>query len=192
MPASLVVIGASRGGTRALEALRGALPADLPLPIVVVQHRHRDGDDALGETLRRSSALPVVEPDDKEPLSSGRIYLAPADYHLLVEPGALALSTDAPVAFSRPSSDVLFESAAATYGPGAVGVILTGANADGAAGARRVAERGGRVIVQDPAEAEAPAMPRAAIAAAGASEVRILPLAAIAAELARLGRKEAG
>ncbi|MBI5494783.1 MAG: chemotaxis protein CheB [Deltaproteobacteria bacterium] len=171
MTPSLVVVGASLGGLNALRAIMGGLPRDFPLPIVVVQHRSRDGDGTLTQFLQGSSALPVCEPDDKEPLSPGRIYMAPADYHLLVESGNLACSTDAPVNFSRPSIDVLFDSAAEAYGSGVVGVILSGSNADGAAGAARIAHRGGIVIVEDPSFAEAAAMPAAALAAAPRSHV---------------------
>jgi two-component system chemotaxis response regulator CheB len=108
----------------------------------------------------------VCEADDKAPLTPACVFVGPADYHLMVEEGRVALSTDAPVNFSRPSIDVLFESAADAYGPGLVAVVLTGANDDGAAGVRRVLERGGRVVIQDPAGAERAEMPTAAIAAA--------------------------
>ena len=129
---------------------------------------------------------PVVEPGDKEPIEPAHVYVAPADYHLLVERGMFHLSTEHAVAYSRPSIDVLFESAADAYGDKLTAVVLTGANADGAAGAQRVKERGGFLIVQDPLTAEAPVMPQAAIAAARVD--RILPLDRIGPLLVELAR----
>jgi two-component system chemotaxis response regulator CheB len=128
--------------------------------------------------------MPVVEPEDKEPVEHGRVYLAPAGYHLLVDGGAFALSTDEPVAYARPSIDVLFESAADVYGERVIGVVLTGSNDDGARGLARIKERGGVAVVQEPATAERPEMPEAAIAAAQPEAV--LPLDEIAPFVARL------
>lgn len=179
----IVVVGASLGGLRALSALLHGLPAGFGLPVVVVQHR-APGNDGLAAFLQGYSALAVVEAEDKHHLAPGGVYLAPPDYHLLVDSVQLVLSTDAPVSFARPSIDVLFESAADAHGRGAVGVILTGASDDGAAGLARIRRRGGLGIVQDPEEAACAVMPRAALAAAGAD--RVLPLAAIAQALVSL------
>jgi two-component system chemotaxis response regulator CheB len=177
----LIVIGTSLGGMRALETVLGALSDDFCVPIVVVQHRHKRSNEELPAFFRRVTHLKVVDADDKQRIKPGHVYLAPADYHLLVEHGELSLSVDDAVRHSRPSIDVLFESAADAYGTSLIGVVLTGANEDGARGARRIKERGGIVIVQDPSTAEAPAMPQASIAAATVD--RILPLEEIAAFL---------
>jgi two-component system chemotaxis response regulator CheB len=177
----LIAIGTSLGGMRALEAVLGALPQSFCVPIVVAQHRHRRSNEQLPAFFRRVTHLEVVDADDKQWIEPGHVYLAPADYHLLVERGELSLSVDEAVRHSRPSIDVLFESAADAYGPSLIGVVLTGANEDGARGARRIKDRGGIVIVQDPSTAEAPAMPQAALAAATVD--RILPLEGIAAFL---------
>lgn len=178
----IIVIGASLGGLNALEAVLPELPRDLPLPVVIVQHRSRETDESLLRTLARKCPLDMIEPQDKQPLESGVIYLAPSDYHLLVERGLLTLSTEAPVRFSRPSIDALFQSAADAYGLGVLAVILTGAGDDGARGVTAVRRQGGQAIAQDPATAEAPSMPRAAISA-GADQ--ILPLSGIAGALSR-------
>ena len=179
----IAVIGTSLGGLTALEILLGELPADFPLPIVVVQHRDVRSV-TLAQILQRGSRLRVREPGDKEAIRPGVVYLAPPDYHLLLEPDGFALSTDGPVCYARPSIDVLFESAADAFGKGAIGVILTGASSDGASGAAAIDRRGGTLIVQDPHTAESSAMPRAAIAAVPSS--RVLPLRAIPAALVEL------
>jgi len=180
----IVVIGASHGGLAALQLVLPELSPEFPLPVVIVQHRKKDGDDGLCEYLRKRSALPLEEPDDKERVEPGRVYLAPRDYHLLIEESIFALSTESPVGYARPSIDVLFESAADVYGERLVGVILTGANSDGAKGLARIKSLGGFTVVQDPRTAESPAMPEAAIAA---TEVdRILPLPEIAEFLNQL------
>ena len=186
MPAKyeIVVIGTSWGGLAALETVFRGLPDDFNLPIAVVQHRGVLSTERLAATLRRFTALPVQDTQDKEPIVPGRIYLAPPDYHLMVEPGAFALSTEAPVWYARPSIDVLFESAADTYGPRVIGVVLTGASQDGAQGAAHIKARGGRMIVQTPETAESPVMPAAAITAARIDW--ILPLAEIGPKLAAL------
>ena len=186
MAFELIVIGASWGGMNALGRVLEALPGDFEIPIVVAQHRPvATATDAMLETvLARSSKLEVVPAADKEPLDPGRVYVAPADYHLLVEPGHLALSADEPVEFSRPSIDVLFESAAASYGPRTVGVLLTGMNQDGAAGLARIVAAGGYTVAQDPATAERGDMPAAAIARGAAR--RVLPLERIGPFLAEL------
>ena len=186
----VVAIGCSMGGMHALEMIFHALPQDFPVPLVVVQHRYKTSNDSLPAFFRRHSKLNVVDALDKQWMQPGSVYLAPADYHLFVERmgdrGELSLSVDDRVEYSRPSIDVLFESAADAYGAGVIGVVLTGANADGARGAKRIKEHGGFVIVQDPKTAEAPAMPEAAIAAARVD--RILPLDRIGPFLVELCR----
>jgi two-component system, chemotaxis family, protein-glutamate methylesterase/glutaminase len=179
-PVKLVVIGTSLGGMRALETILHGLMPDFPLPIAIVQHRGVDAEaqSQLSGLLQLHCVLPLCEANDKEPVIGGRVFLAPPDYHLLVDDGRFALSIDERVQHARPSIDVLFESAADSYREGVLGVILTGASADGAQGARSIKRRGGSVIAQDPRTAEAPAMPAAAIAA-GAVD-RILPLGEIA------------
>ena len=178
----LVAVGASLGGLNALFTVLRDLPADLPVPIVMVQHRGVAADGALVDLLQQITALVVVEADDKVALEPGTLYVAPPDYHLLVEDrGWLALSTEGPVRSARPSIDVLFESAADAYGGALVGVLLTGASADGAAGLARIKARGGRAIVQDPETAECATMPSAGIAATAVDYV--LPLERIGEHL---------
>ncbi|HJQ36259.1 MAG TPA: chemotaxis protein CheB [Thermoanaerobaculia bacterium] len=182
----LIVLGCSMGGMKALQEILEFLPEEFPLPMVIVQHRYRTSNESLPAFFRRHSKLNVVDADDKQWIRRGTVYLAPADYHLLVDRGELSLSVDARVEYSRPSIDVLFESAANAYGSGVIGVVLTGANADGARGAAAIKKRGGFVVVQDPKTAEAPAMPEAAIAAARVD--RILPLERIGPFLVELCR----
>lgn len=167
----LVVIGASWGGLVALQSLLRDLPADFETPIVIAQHRTSDNDSRLRELLDKHSRVPVREVQDRQDLREHRIYLAPPDYHVIVEPGALALSTEAPVNFARPSIDVLFESAAYVLGPSVVAVVLTGASADGAEGARAIVAGGGRLLVESPTTAERADAPRAALAVARADLV---------------------
>jgi len=174
----IVVIGASYGGLSALQILLPELAPEFPLPVVVVQHRRKEADDGLCEYLRRRSQLPLIEPNDKEKVEPGRVYLAPRDYHLLIEESIFALSTESPVSFARPSIDVLFESAADIYRDRVIGVILTGANRDGARGLAKIKAFGGLTVVQDPQSAESRSMPDAAISATTVD--RILPLAEIA------------
>ena len=189
MAYELVVIGTSWGGLHALRRVLGGLPANFDLPVVVVQHRHRDSDHLLVSLLQDHTALTVHEIEDKTPLAPGGVYVAPAEYHVLVEVGQLQLSTEEPVRFSRPSIDVALETAAEAYGRSAIGVVLTGANDDGAAGLAAVRRRGGMAIVQDPATAEGPAMPAAAIASAAPQWV--LPIEAVAERLVVLSRSAA-
>lgn len=163
MAYELVVIGTSWGGLHALRRVLGGLPANFDLPVVVVQHRHRDSDHLLVSLLQDHTALTVNEIEDKTPLEPGGVYVAPAEYHVLVEVGQLQLSTEEPVRFSRPSIDVMFESAADAYGSKTIGVVMTGANDDGARGLRRIADRGGAAIIEDPATAESAIMPAAAL-----------------------------
>jgi two-component system chemotaxis response regulator CheB len=180
----LIVIGCSLGGMRALQAVLGALPAKFPVPLAVVQHRHKASNEGLPMFLRKSTRLKVVDVDDKLWIKPGTVYLAPADYHLLVERGMFSLSVDDRVTHSRPSIDVLFESAADAYADKVVGVVLTGSNNDGARGVKRIKTRDGFVVAQDPKTAEAPEMPQAAIDAARVD--RILPLERIGPFLVEL------
>ncbi len=180
----LVVVGTSWGGLHALRTLVGGLPESFQMAVTLVQHRHRDSDHLLRTLLQENSSLHVCEVEDKMPLEHGHIYVAPPDYHTLVEPGHFSLSTEAPVRFSRPSIDVTFTSAADSYSHRTVGIVLTGANADGADGLRRISDRGGLALVQDPETAESPTMPTAARKAV--PRARAMSLEAIATFLASL------
>jgi two-component system chemotaxis response regulator CheB len=175
-------MGASLGGMRALSIVLSELDESYPIPIAVVLHRHALSGDMVQRQLRESVRLAVREPEDKQPIERG-IFVAPADYHLLVEPGWFTFSLDAPESYARPSVDALFQSAADAYGAGVQGVVLTGTNQDGALGTAAIGKQGGSVIAQEPNGAEAGAMPQAAIAA-GADLV--LPLEAIGAHLRSL------
>lgn len=170
----VIVVGTSLGGFHALDVLLSPLPPDFCVPVVVVQHRHRTSTAALARFVESNIQMPVFDAEDGQPLNSGGVYLAPADYHVLVEDDRIRLSLEGPVNYSRPSIDLLFESAADEYGNGVIAVVMTGANDDGARGVRRIKEAGGTVLVQDPSTAEAPAMPDAAIKATKVD--RILPL----------------
>jgi two-component system chemotaxis response regulator CheB len=171
----VIAIGTSWGGLDAVSRLLDALHPEVHQPIVVAQHRgSATGESMLANLLQSHTRRVVLDPDDKTPLEPDHVYLGPPDYHLLVETGHLALSTDAPVRFSRPSIDVLFESVADAYGHKAVGIVLTGANADGARGLSLIKERGGVAIVQDPETSEKRTMPDAALSATIADAV--LPL----------------
>ena len=175
MSYEVIAIGASWGGLHAVSALLGGLPTDVEATIVVAQHRGPDAHRGAFEgLLQRHVARPVTEPHDKEPLEPRHVYVAPADYHLLVEDGHFALSTEARVQFARPSIDVLFESVAEAYGERAIGIVLTGANDDGARGLAAIKARGGVTIVQDPGTAARRDMPDAAIAASEADAVLAL------------------
>ena len=160
----LVVIGTSLAGLTALPVILRALPRDFRSPVVIVQHRAILSDDAgLVSALQRGCLLEVREVEDKDPLTAGRVYLAPADYHLLVEDEHLTLSTEARVMHARPSIDVLFESAADVFRERLAGMLLTGGNEDGAAGLQTIRSMGGRAYVQRPDEAQAWMMPQAAL-----------------------------
>jgi two-component system, chemotaxis family, protein-glutamate methylesterase/glutaminase len=189
----LVVVGVSAGGLEALKLLLGGLSADFPLPVVIVQHRGNNSDTLLAGILSKWSGLPVSEAEDKEPPLAGHAYLAPANYHLLIETdGCFSLTIDDPELFSRPSINALFLTAADFWGSRLIAVVLTGANGDGSLGAQRVKAMGGRVLVQDPLEAEYPVMPSAAIAAIGVGSVDfIAPLSEIPGILMRLAPKAA-
>jgi two-component system chemotaxis response regulator CheB len=204
----IIVIGASLGGTRAIQSLLGELPEDFPLPVVIVLHRGKESDEMLVSMLQKSTSLTVSEAEDKEVVVPGRIYLAPPDYHLLIDVGrtilsvessdgqscptknsdgqdcpsySFALLTDPAVQQARPSIDVLFQSAAETCGRRVIGVVLTGASRDGAEGLAFIKARGGLTLVQDPLTAESAIMPEAAVATSCVD--LILPLAKIAAHL---------
>ncbi len=161
-----IVVGASAGAVEALKVLLPAFPADLDIPVIVVVHLTPRHASLLADIFAPRCALPVAEPDDKQAVTPG-IWFAPPDYHLLVEPDrTFSLSVEAPVRWSRPSIDVLFQSASDVYGASLAAVILTGANDDGAAGAATVRGAGGVVLVQTPSEAEVDSMPLAAMAVA--------------------------
>ncbi len=174
-PGTLVAIGASWGGLSAVRSLLARLPGDLAAAVVVAQHRSPESHPtALRDLFAAVTPLEVCEPGDKDELRAGVAYLAAPDYHLLVEDGHLELSVDEPVAVARPSIDVLLESAADAYRERCVGVVLTGANHDGARGLAHVVECGGTAIVQDPDGAERPEMPRAALEAVPGARVASL------------------
>jgi two-component system chemotaxis response regulator CheB len=182
-----VVIGASAGAIEALSTLLPALPSGYRLPVLIVVHVPPDRKSLLPDLFRDKCAIKVVEADDKEPVQNGVIYFAPPDYHLLVETGkTLSLSSDEPVLFSRPSVDVLFESAADAYGAALTAVILSGASQDGAKGLAAVVAAGGEAMVLRPGEAYASAMPEAAIASCPTA--KILSLAEISLHLQAVGK----
>jgi two-component system chemotaxis response regulator CheB len=180
----IVAIGASLGGLQAMQALLRGLPASFGASIVLTQHRRADPLSMLVELLQKHCALRVSEPEDKTLLERNQVYVAPSDYHLLVEDGHIALSVDPPVWYARPSIDVLFESVADAYGPAAIGVMLTNSNGDGAAGALAIKRAGGQLIVQDPETAESPVGPLAVLAATEVDAV--LPIESIAGALIKL------
>jgi two-component system chemotaxis response regulator CheB len=159
-----VVIAGSAGGLEAMLRILSVLPAGFRLPLIALLHLPGDGDSKLAEVLGARLAIPVEEAMDKARIAPGTLYVAPGGYHLLVEQDhSLALSCEAPVNFSRPSIDVLMSSAADAWGARLAGILLTGANEDGAEGLAHIGEQGGLTVVQDPSEAAIPTMPRAAI-----------------------------
>jgi two-component system, chemotaxis family, protein-glutamate methylesterase/glutaminase len=184
VPFELICIGASWGGFHAVRRVLADLPDDVDQPVAIAQHRHPEAGSALASLLGEQTRRRVVDVEDKAAIEPRHVYLAPSDYHLLVEPGSFALSIDERVQHARPSIDVLFESAADAYGERVIGVILTGANEDGAAGLARIKERGGVAIVQEPSSAARRTMPDAAIAATVADAV--LPLEQIGGFLSAL------
>ncbi len=170
-----IVIGSSAGAVEALFSVLSGLPADYPIPIMVVVHLPPDKKSVISELLQAKCSMDVHEAMDKEPIKAGTIYFAPPDYHILVEPGKfLSLSTEEPILFSRPAIDVLFETAADVYGAYLLGIILSGASSDGANGVKAIKNEGGRVIVQNPKDAYARPMPEAAIAACPDAEIMSL------------------
>jgi two-component system chemotaxis response regulator CheB len=181
-----IVVGTSAGGIEALSVILPALPAGLPAAVFIVLHLPRERPSLLTGIFSSRCALPVREAEDKLPVEKGTVYFAPPDYHLLLDDGpGLALSTDEPVHYSRPSIDVLFESAADIYAERLLGIILTGASEDGASGLAAVRRAGGLTIVQQPQSAYAPLMAEAALRRGPADFV--LSLEQIAAVLATLG-----
>jgi len=196
MPYSIVAVGTSWGGLSAMTKLLGRLPEDFPIPIVVVQHRSKDSDRLLVQLLQDATGLKVCEIEDKDVLSAGTVHIAPADYHVLVESGYLSLTLEEPVRFSRPSIDVMFTSAADAYGPATIGVILTGANDDGAKGLADIVKRGGTALIQDPKTAEIKIMPESALKATPTAEVLSLDnlaprLIKLSGEVVEAGRRKA-
>lgn len=184
MPPRLVVAGASSGGLEALRILLGALPANFPAALVAVQHRVMEESGELAMLLGETGSVSVGFPLDKECIQPGRVYIAPPNYHLLVEGDHFAFTLDAPENYVRPSVDVLFESAADACGAGVTGIVLTGTGCDGARGLAAIRRRGGLAIVQSPGEASAPEMPLAALAAV--PDARQMNLREIGAWLAKM------
>jgi two-component system, chemotaxis family, protein-glutamate methylesterase/glutaminase len=175
----LVCMGASWGGLEAVGEVLATLPAEFDLPVAIALHRHPDSQaETLAELLQAKTDRPVLDVDDKMPIAPRHVYIAPPNYHLLVERGSFALSVDEHIQYARPSIDVLFETAADAYGAGVIGIILTGANADGALGLARIKKAGGVAVIQDPLGAARRTMPDAAIAATVADAV--LPVDEIA------------
>lgn len=159
-----VVIGVSAGGLFALSGILEELPVDFPVPVIVIQHRSKDEGALLEEVLQSKCRIRIKQADEKEKIERGVVYFAPSDYHLLIEKNrSFSLSCEAPVNFSRPSIDVLFETAAGAYEDKLIGIILTGANKDGAAGIQAIKKRGGITVAQNPKTALFPVMPQAAI-----------------------------
>lgn len=159
-----VVIGSSAGGLNALKTIFLSLDKHFPFPVIVVQHMSPDADNYLATFLNSLEKIRVKEADEKEIPKAGVAYIAPPNYHLLIEHnGSFTLTVGERVNYARPSIDVLFETAAETYGDGLIGIILTGANNDGSAGLKKIKALGGTTIVQDPDEAESDTMPRAAL-----------------------------
>jgi two-component system chemotaxis response regulator CheB len=170
-----IVIGTSAGGIEASIQILGRLPAHCALPVILVQHLHKEQDRSLVRFYDERVPLKVEEAEEKEQIQAGHIYVAPPDYHLLIERDkTFSLSMDEKVNYSRPSIDVLFESAADAYGAALIGVLMTGANHDGALGLQRIKEYGGLTLVEDPATAKFSEMPRSALACTEVDHV--LPL----------------
>ena len=177
-----IVMGASAGGLMALSQVLSTFERSFRLPVMIVQHLHAHSSNTLATILKSQCTLPVKEADEKEKISPAIVYIAPTNYHLLVEHDrTLSLSIDPKVNFSRPSIDVLFQTAAPVYGSGLIGILLTGANSDGARGMAEIKARGGLTIVQDPKTAEVAVMPQAAIDMMAADY--ILPLSEISNKL---------
>jgi len=178
-------MGSSTGGMEALRIILEVLPKDFPVPILVAQHISPHSDNYLAKFLDNACKITVREAEEKEKAIPGHVYLAPPNYHLLVEKdGFISLSVEARVSYARPSIDVLFESAADAYNRGLIGLILTGANSDGSKGLKRIKECGGLTIVQDPYTARAEAMPSAAIRATDIDY--IIPLTEIGCLLSKI------
>jgi two-component system chemotaxis response regulator CheB len=162
----LLIIGGSAGSFPVVSKLLEKMPPKFRLPVVLCLHRLKDKREGFKEALEIKSMVPVEEPDDKSTIVPGRAFVAPANYHLLIEsPSQFALATTELVQYSRPSIDVLFESAADVFNDRLVAMLLSGANRDGALGMKRVKDRGGLTIIQDPAVCSMPTMPEAALQA---------------------------
>lgn len=175
LPYDVLMLGASWGGVEVLSNLIAALPKDWQIPVVIVQHQHPSAGTALQRILGRLTTLPVIDVEDKDKMVPAHVYIAPANYHLLIEQdGCFSLSLEAPVNFSRPSIDVTFSALAKVYQQRCISVVLTGANDDGAAGTKEIKAVGGYTIAQLPESAEAPVMPEAAIAT-GAVDAVLTP-----------------
>ncbi len=186
--AAAIVIGASAGALGALSTILPAFPAGFSLPVLVVVHLPSDRKNLMVELLQAKCQVQICEAEDKDTIRAGVVYLAPPEYHLQVEPDqTISLSNDEAVMYSRPSIDVLLETAADAYGAGLVGVVLTGANSDGAEGLRAIIDAGGRGLVQRAGDAYAAAMPEAA--ADACPEARVMSLEDIAAELKNAGTR---
>lgn len=184
-----VVIGVSAGGQKALKTILLGLPSDLTFSVIIVIHRHSDSDDYLEQSLNSECEIRVKQADEKEAINDGVVYIAPPNYHLLIEDdNTFSMSVEGTVNYARPAIDVLFESAAYAYGPELIGIILTGANYDGSRGLKKIKEMGGLTIVQSPETAEVGDMPRAAIAAVEPDH--ILPLKEIGPFLMDLNLEE--
>ncbi len=175
LPFDVLALGASWGGVEVLSNLVAELPKNWCVPVVIVQHQHPYSGNALQRILSRRTTLPVIDVEDKDKLVPAHVYIAPANYHLLMEQdGSFSLSLEAPVNFSRPSIDVTFSSLSRVYQRRCIGVVLTGANDDGAQGIKDIKTGGGYTIAQQPESAEAPVMPAAAIAT-GAVDAILTP-----------------
>ena len=187
-----IVIGVSAGGMNALGAVLSCLPVDFALPIIVVQHMDPNSRDYLSDHLNRKCNIQVKEAEDKESIMDGVAYIAPANYHLLVEEDrTLSLSVDDLVNYSRPSIDVMFETAAEVYKRRLVGIVLTGANSDGSKGLTKIKTLGGLAIVQDPATAHVDYMPKAAIASTRVDHILALEeIASLLTELSNSSRAD--
>ncbi len=189
LPYEIIVAGVSSGGPQALSVLLPFLPEKYSLPVVVVQHLDSQSENYWIKAMQPKCKLSISEAEEKETIEPGHVYIAPANYHLLVESDrSFSLSADARVNYARPSIDVLFESAARVFKSRTVGLILTGANSDGARGLKKIKESGGLAIVQDPATAFSPSMPKAAIEATRVDHIQTLEQ--IAKTLQQLGKYE--
>ena len=180
-----IVVGSSAGGINALTTILAMLPREFPLPIIIVQHLHPNSESYLAQILGTKCELDVKQADEKEIIANGVVYIAPPNYHLLIEEDrSFSLSVEAPVNFSRPAVDVLFETAIYAYRNKLIGIVLTGANSDGSQGLKKIKQVGGHAIVQEPTTAEADVMPKSAIAATKVD--KILPLEQIGPHLLQL------
>jgi two-component system, chemotaxis family, protein-glutamate methylesterase/glutaminase len=180
----IVIIGASLGGLHAVKSIIEMIPEEFPLPIVIVLHREAKADPTLQVLISSYGNLKAIEPEDKDEIKPGIIYLAPPNYHLLFEEDHFALTQDLPVNHARPSIDVLFESAAEAYCDKVIGIILTGSSKDGARGLLAIKNAGGFAIVQDPSTAESSVMPESALKSV--AEAKILTLDKIAQYIIKL------